>query len=456
MKDVKKETCSMTKQDVIKSLEKFFEKFPAEALRAVSENISDYLPELLESLEYIGQNAVVLYEEDSDYFLHIYAMFLLAQFREKRAFPYLIAFLRLPEDLCDYVLGDSLTEDIHRMLLCTYDGDLPMLCSVIEDQQLHEWARNAAIRAYELLYSEGFVSREEFVGYLRELIRDKLPLDDSEVVFTALVGSVADYSLSEMIPDVRFLYDNDCVDEFVYGRYDGFIDSLYMEIRTEAKNYIDDALSEIEGWSCFGQSDSEKGLEHFGEDLSKLISDGIREDMDREQAPKQKQIKTGRNEPCPCGSGKKYKKCCYDSHRSGDQAVASGQVVRLEDKHDLLEYYPKKSSLFKSEYGDEAIEVDMLVYKALAHRAIPMWVKRDHEQERIGKINYLHEALRLFVDKCEREDITSFAAYDEQHMVHYRSSEWVSELINLIESRDTYDVKKIRSAAKDIFHRFKS
>jgi SWIM/SEC-C metal-binding protein len=22
------------------------------------------------------------------------------------------------------------------------------------------------------------------------------------------------------------------------------------------------------------------------------------------------QVKTGRNEPCPCGSGKKYKRCC--------------------------------------------------------------------------------------------------------------------------------------------------
>jgi uncharacterized protein YecA (UPF0149 family) len=23
-------------------------------------------------------------------------------------------------------------------------------------------------------------------------------------------------------------------------------------------------------------------------------------------------LKTGRNEPCPCGSGKKYKKCCIN------------------------------------------------------------------------------------------------------------------------------------------------
>src|SRR5438034_5220452 len=24
---------------------------------------------------------------------------------------------------------------------------------------------------------------------------------------------------------------------------------------------------------------------------------------------------TGRNDPCPCGSGRKYKKCCLDKHR---------------------------------------------------------------------------------------------------------------------------------------------
>ncbi|HPQ79810.1 MAG TPA: SEC-C metal-binding domain-containing protein [Candidatus Dojkabacteria bacterium] len=24
--------------------------------------------------------------------------------------------------------------------------------------------------------------------------------------------------------------------------------------------------------------------------------------------------KVGRNDPCPCGSGKKYKKCCYPKY----------------------------------------------------------------------------------------------------------------------------------------------
>jgi preprotein translocase subunit SecA len=29
-----------------------------------------------------------------------------------------------------------------------------------------------------------------------------------------------------------------------------------------------------------------------------------------EVKPVKKDVKVGRNDPCPCGSGKKYKKCC--------------------------------------------------------------------------------------------------------------------------------------------------
>jgi len=30
------------------------------------------------------------------------------------------------------------------------------------------------------------------------------------------------------------------------------------------------------------------------------------------QTPETEKTKVGRNEPCPCGNGKKYKKCCLD------------------------------------------------------------------------------------------------------------------------------------------------
>jgi hypothetical protein len=37
-------------------------------------------------------------------------------------------------------------------------------------------------------------------------------------------------------------------------------------------------------------------------------------------------MKIGRNDPCPCGSGKKYKKCCWEK----DEAAAHASTVTAE------------------------------------------------------------------------------------------------------------------------------
>jgi uncharacterized protein YecA (UPF0149 family) len=36
------------------------------------------------------------------------------------------------------------------------------------------------------------------------------------------------------------------------------------------------------------------------------------------QKPFLSSVKTGRNEPCPCNSGAKYKNCCLDEHKKHD------------------------------------------------------------------------------------------------------------------------------------------
>ena len=40
--------------------------------------------------------------------------------------------------------------------------------------------------------------------------------------------------------------------------------------------------------------------------------------------------KTGRNDPCPCGSGKKYKHCCLEKDRAAEFAPAIAQRVALQ------------------------------------------------------------------------------------------------------------------------------
>ena len=63
---------------------------------------------------------------------------------------------------------------------------------------------------------------------------------------------------------------------------------------------------------------------HFGENdefyQSNILDQSIDYDMDEENIyTKPANTKIGRNEPCPCGSGKKYKKCC--GKRSDDEEL---------------------------------------------------------------------------------------------------------------------------------------
>ena len=44
----------------------------------------------------------------------------------------------------------------------------------------------------------------------------------------------------------------------------------------------------------------------------------------------EKRLKTGRNEPCPCGSGKKYKKC----HLTEDEAAKHADFVKAAQERE--------------------------------------------------------------------------------------------------------------------------
>lgn len=68
-------------------------------------------------------------------------------------------------------------------------------------------------------------------------------------------------------------------------------------------------------------------------------------------------IKIGRNEPCPCGSGKKYKKCCYlDAQKNSKILRAAAKAEMPEDIAHILSEPPKVYRLkvtLDSMWGEE-------------------------------------------------------------------------------------------------------
>jgi len=115
------------------------------------------------------------------------------------------------------------------------------------------------------------------------------------------VEAIADLPAPELLEDVRKIYHDGLLEQGISD-----LPQIEREIhRIESppeKNYtlIADPISEMQWWACFN-------LEKNSE--PKSFDEGFDEPMFAEPV---RRIKIGRNDPCPCGSGKKYKKCCID------------------------------------------------------------------------------------------------------------------------------------------------
>ena len=55
------------------------------------------------------------------------------------------------------------------------------------------------------------------------------------------------------------------------------------------------------------------------EKVAKITGEGAGGDKSVKRQPVRKKIKVGPNDPCPCGSGKKYKKCCRDKDLAAER-----------------------------------------------------------------------------------------------------------------------------------------
>lgn len=392
--------------------------FPYKEMAAAVEQREKITPYLLESLDYICQNAKRIYEEEEPYDLHIYAMFLLAQFREKAAFPKLIEILKLDEDIREYFIGDMLTEDYPALLYSTYDGQLPLLTAIIESEELDSFVRNAALHVLEILYQHDEMSQEDLVNYLHQLaqkLMTKSVVNNDSIVGASTALIVANQHFVALREDVAALFDHDCVDIMYMGNYDAFLDDLFADTKRSVEkesHVITDAAECISSWNCFTSNNKKKRRIPSEKEIKALYS-------------RINKNKIGSNDPCPCGSGKKYKKCCQLKETDSATDI-------LSTKYDIMAKYPALSGVsstqpaFTDYFDAEAIAVDIPVYKVLRKRNTIFQIKQNANSKIMENIENLKEAYEKFTALCDLEGISDLEEYDKKHMVHYHAEKWLN------------------------------
>src|SRR5580658_10228508 len=105
----------MTIPEILKELEPYTGSFPMKAMRAAVEQREAITPELLRLVEAIADNPTEAAKR-KDYMLPVFAFYLLAQFREKHAYPLLVKIVSAPGETPFDLFGDTITEGLSQIL----------------------------------------------------------------------------------------------------------------------------------------------------------------------------------------------------------------------------------------------------------------------------------------------------------------------------------------------------
>jgi hypothetical protein len=246
-------------------------------------------------------------KEDASLFS--YALYLLAKWRETRAYPYVIRWLSLPQEQPFDIAGDVVTQDGARILAAVCDGNLDPIKALVLNRQADEYGRSAGVAALALLAAWAEVPRAGVIDWFLWLVRQGLEREPG-AVWDSLAADCADIEAIELFPELRRAYDDGLIDPQSVNRSE--LDEVEAMPRgemvretRERRSPIDDVAVATAWWDrrlFDGDDEDDLPLDSEwdeGSDESAHVVESYR-------APP----KVGRNEPCPCGSGKKYKKCC--------------------------------------------------------------------------------------------------------------------------------------------------
>ena len=242
----------------------------------------------------------------------LYITLLCGQMKETGAFAPLCQFMHNDEAL-DYVLGDAASELLGTVLLATWDGDPAPLKAVAMDPLGNEFFRATALTTLTCLAADHKLPRD----YVHQLLLETFDgLLDEDFYAYEWTQCVACMDFSDLLAKAEALYAQNRLQSFTtLERFQEDLANLRANSGFEAifKHLqfrpLGDVIEELSAWASFDGRGEREDRENLENELP------IRLPMSLERFGESEPFlnphkNVGRNDPCPCGSGKKFKKCC--------------------------------------------------------------------------------------------------------------------------------------------------
>ncbi len=274
------------------------DELPEPAAQAILDGWDEYGPRCREMLHgYVGGQDLSEQTESALFTL----VHLIGEKADTASFPDLCALARDPDRFAS-VLGDAAaTISYPLILVSTFGGDPAPLHQLIEDEAADELARGDALLVLAYLARTERLPERQVYDYLAALPARLRPAEEHFVWF-GYARAVAALGFAGLSGAVEAAISRDFIASNLMTSVD-----FWEHLRDSQQNPTDFSSPIWDGVQPLGNA-----IEHL---------QALNEESEFDDAPgyvvaepvRNPLRNVGRNDPCPCGSGKKFKKCCLDA-----------------------------------------------------------------------------------------------------------------------------------------------
>ena len=301
-------------------------ELPIDALEVVKENWPEFYPELVRLIDqFVAEDTPLTNEQQAILF---FGTLLLAELKYSPALEKCLQLFARSDTFLtplEAVFGDALTELTPTLFYNVVDGNTQALCNYIVDSHQAMYCKASAIEAVFAQYEAGIIDQFILSTHVTRWLTvfTTLPSLTNSFLISALADYCIEYELDDFKSQFISLCDKDLFDEDRFKQAEVKVWNRAGTPKLIESDMIQTQFNVVSTLSAWADDYSEdEKLDNISnedfDDFDSLMGEGgllanILYDENtilENSVPVSSLPAAGRNDACPCGSGKKYKKCC--------------------------------------------------------------------------------------------------------------------------------------------------
>ncbi len=271
--------------------------------------------------------------ERKSYFA-MHAFFLLGELQAKESHKVIWEAMRQHDEYYDLFFGDVYLECMWEPLYKIFHDDFEALSRFMKEPGIVTYSKSSVMEVVLQVALHNPKRKPEAEKWFLDMLDffNNCSLEDNIIDSETtgfLIWTLQSLELSYIPPTIKELYDKQWVEISLLGDYEE-VENIWFEEQPQEKRELlsmEERYKDIiENWHWESDEDA---VDNFFDDEFDPEDDPFDQEPEEiryydnpafdeyenpapDQQPYKAAQKIGRNDPCPCGSGKKYKKCCMN------------------------------------------------------------------------------------------------------------------------------------------------